>query len=60
MTAMIEISACVAVVGWLLSLGWYRVTQNATPDKDTALFFAKIWIGMGALGIVMFAIIKHS
>jgi hypothetical protein len=60
MTAMIEISLSVAVVGWLLSLAWYRVTQNATPDKDTALLFAKIWISIGAFGIVIFAIIKHS
>lgn len=60
MAVMTLISLSVAIVGWLLCLGWYRATQNETPDKETAVLFAKIWIGIGAFGIVMFLIFKHS
>ena len=59
MATMIAISLGVAIVGWLLSLAWYRATQNDTPDKDTALFFAKLWLGIGAFGVVMFLTFKH-
>lgn len=60
MAVMITISLGVAIIGWLLSLGWYRATQKDSPDKETALFFAKVWLGIGAFGIVMFLISKHS
>ena len=60
LAGMIAISVGVAATGWILSLGWYQATQREEPDRDTILFFAKLWLGIGALGILLFLLFKFA
>jgi hypothetical protein len=57
---MLFISAGVALMGWILSLGWYRFTRRDELDRDTILFFAKLWLGVGALGMLLFFFFKFA
>ena len=58
LTDVVLIDLGVAIVGWLLSLGWYQTAQQDALDRDTVLFFAKLWLGMGAFGVAMFLLFK--
>jgi len=60
LSGIIAISVGVAAIGWILSLGWYQATQREKPDRDTILFFAKLWLGIGALGILLFLLFKFA
>jgi hypothetical protein len=60
LAVMTAISLGVAAIGWILSLGWYRATRRDELDRDTILFFAKLWLGVGALGILLFFVFKFK
>jgi hypothetical protein len=60
MKVMIIVALIVAFVGWLLCLGCYQATQKERPDRDTVVFSAKLWLGMGGAGILMFLLMKYG
>jgi hypothetical protein len=60
LAVMTAISLGVAAIGWILSLSWYRATRSDELDRDTILFFAKLWLGVGALGILLFFVFKFK
>ncbi|MGH9748164.1 MAG: hypothetical protein ACRD59_18865 [Candidatus Acidiferrales bacterium] len=60
LAGMTLISVGVASIGWILSIGWYQVTRRDELDRDTMLFFAKLWIGIGAFGILMFLFFRYA
>jgi len=45
----------VSTAGTALSLLWYRATYPDPLDRDTVVFFAKLWYGFGAAGITYLA-----
>jgi hypothetical protein len=49
-----------STAGVALSLGWYKVTQRDSMDKDTVLFFAKLWYGFGVAVIVLGLLLKYG
>ncbi len=46
-------------VGTLLASGWYVVTQKEPLDRDAVLVFAKIFFGIGAVGILAYLFLKY-
>jgi hypothetical protein len=57
---MLLISTGTALMGWILSLGWYQLTRREEPDRDTILFFAKLWLGIGAVGILSYLFFRYG
>ena len=57
---MTAISLGVAAIGWILSLAWYQATRRDELDRATILFFAKLWLGIGGLGILFFFFFKFE
>ena len=46
-------------VGTLLASGWYVVTQKEPLDRDAISVFAKIFFGIGAVGILAYLFVKY-
>lgn len=46
---------CLGVVGFLLSVGWGRVS-GGEMDRDAVIFLAKLWGGIALFGIVLVCI----
>jgi len=46
--------------GMLLSLAWYKATQQDALDRGTVLFFAKLWYGLGAAAIALGLFLKYG
>lgn len=57
---MLVISTGTALMGWVLSLGWYQITRRDELDRDTMFFFAKLWLGIGAFGMLMFFFFRYG
>jgi hypothetical protein len=47
-----------ATAGTLLSLLWYWVTQRDPPDKDTVIFFSKLFFGGAMVTILSSVLLK--
>jgi hypothetical protein len=47
-------------LGSVLAILWLRMTENAWPDRDTMIGLAKVFYGLGVLGIVMYLFIKYA
>jgi hypothetical protein len=60
LTVMLFISAGTALIGWILSLGWYQLTRRDDLDRVTIFFFAKLWLGIGAFGMLMFLFFRYG
>ena len=48
----IVIDLGIGVVGFVLSVGWGKVTGR-NMERDTILFLAKLWGGIALFGIVL-------
>ena len=50
----------VGTAGLGLALLWSRSIRGSWPDRDKAIFLAKLFYGIGASGIVMYLLIKYA
>jgi hypothetical protein len=49
---VLAIDLCVGLIGFILALGWWRVSGRGT-DRDTIIFLAKIFGGIALFGMVL-------
>jgi hypothetical protein len=57
---MCAIGIGVAITGTVLSVFWLRSTQGEWPDKDQVLVLLKIYVGIGAFGVVAYLLMKYG
>jgi hypothetical protein len=50
----------VGTTGSALAILWSRIVRQAWPDRDTMIGLAKVFYGIGALGIVMYLFLKYA
>jgi len=49
----------VGTVGSALAILWTTAIHRSWPDRDTMIGLAKVFYGIGALGIVMYLFMKY-
>lgn len=56
------VAICIGLstAGTVLSLAWYKVTQRDALDKDTVLFFVKLWYGFGVGLAILGLLVKYG
>jgi hypothetical protein len=47
-------------IGSFLATLWLRTTERSWPDKETIIGLAKVFYGIGALGVVMYLFMKYA
>jgi hypothetical protein len=57
---VIAIDLGVGITGSGLSVAWLRAAQGAWPDKDTIVTLMKIWLGIAAVGVLMYLLFKYA
>ena len=57
---VVTIDLLVGIVGSAISTAWLRATQGTWPDRDTIVTLTKIWLGVAAVGFLMYLLFKYG
>jgi H+/Cl- antiporter ClcA len=57
---VIVVSLGLGITGSALSVSWLRLTQGEWPDRDTIQGLAKIFFGLGAIGLISYLLFKYG